>query len=894
MYKKEIMYKIRRLKLINYLPIYSVMKLKELEISWCDSEHPITLILGANGSCKTVLMTELTPKVTESITNRERSKIIPDKDGRKEIDVENVNTGIIYYCTIEFLKNLTRCSIIKNNVELNPTAQVSSYHRILEEELGLRNNYAHIGYISHSVTSIIDMKPAKRSEYMTTWLPDVTDYIQVFKTGQSKYNLIDRTLKEYNKELVKIDQYDDVSIKQRRSHLAELDNNLKEIYEKRGTLNAYYSKIPENLTPDRVKENIDIYKDNVTELNEMAKILENLYTTLQESGGRNQIIETIHASDKELQRHKILLNHMSNEISVHQNRVQELNSRQSVQSNQSLPDLRHHIEYLKQELMDLNQSCSDVEADHQAFIECRDFIDDIYVANLQNFIDSLLQHHDILEQFQSYFNWFDRLFYNEIQRDEANIQKIEAIITELQNKIYALEHSTIDPHLLNNQPDYCRNCPISQEICHYIHPEQKITENTEKLAEQKKQKQRCRDSLEKIQSEYDGMRKARYHLDLFNHFLIQSKEFIAHLPVLFVEFFKSDIKDIANRLSPMLFKLKQYRDYSSYVSRIRTCQSSLANAQNTEKLLSMELNFDSELKALMQSLDTLKTQYSQTRNAKENIEKKLEEHRSALMGAESYQAQLDIYHRLKDQVMKEKTIVSQLNLILYYKQHLSQLLNYLREQEFNLIEEKKSSNEALQKMETDIALKNQLTDKIKALNSNLKQLKIMLEIWSPRTGIPSLFINMFLNNVKNRANEYLDKLWEDQLQIETFETKERDFPISIIKDGETIIPDAGVCSEGERSTISIAVSMAMIMEIMSDSGYNVLRLDEVDSPFDDYRRRTFIEILLERLKEIHCHHCFIITHNNEFDSVESDVILLPGHKYISTNLSNKNILLRID
>ena len=58
------------------------------------------------------------------------------------------------------------------------------------------------------------------------------------------------------------------------------------------------------------------------------------------------------------------------------------------------------------------------------------------------------------------------------------------------------------------------------------------------------------------------------------------------------------------------------------------------------------------------------------------------------------------------------------------------------------------------------------------------------------------------------------------------------------------------------------------------SKYNILLLDEIDAELDGANRKSFIEILEKNQFEmLGVEQCFLITHNNEFDSYNTNLML---------------------
>ena len=91
-------------------------------------------------------------------------------------------------------------------------------------------------------------------------------------------------------------------------------------------------------------------------------------------------------------------------------------------------------------------------------------------------------------------------------------------------------------------------------------------------------------------------------------------------------------------------------------------------------------------------------------------------------------------------------------------------------------------------------------------------------------------------------------------------------------------------------TINTAISFSIIESAIGNNGYDVLRLDEIDGCFDETRRLGFMEMMQRRTDEMGVDSCFIITHNNCFDDIPCDLVLLNGAKISENQMKNKNVL----
>ena len=141
------------------------------------------------------------------------------------------------------------------------------------------------------------------------------------------------------------------------------------------------------------------------------------------------------------------------------------------------------------------------------------------------------------------------------------------------------------------------------------------------------------------------------------------------------------------------------------------------------------------------------------------------------------------------------------------------------------------------------------------------------------------------------ANKLLDVAFNGKFQIEEFEVTDKDFFIKLRKEDGELVPDILNASQGERALVSVAISMALIQQSMRK--YNILLLDEIDSELDANNRRAFFNILETQFEMLGIEQCFLITHNNEFDTYNTDLILMKNHNIDTTDsefMSNKTII----
>jgi DNA repair exonuclease SbcCD ATPase subunit len=189
--------------------------------------------------------------------------------------------------------------------------------------------------------------------------------------------------------------------------------------------------------------------------------------------------------------------------------------------------------------------------------------------------------------------------------------------------------------------------------------------------------------------------------------------------------------------------------------------------------------------------------------------------------------------------------------------------------------------ESLDELKYKIKRLQEFQDTLAATKERYRTVEYIRSALSPTTGIPLLFVQVYLQQTRDIANRLLDIAYHGRFYIEDFELTDTDFYIKIIKDHSMAIQDVTLTSQGEMSLISLAFNFALIEQ--SKKGYNVILLDEVDKELDSDNRRAFVDIIEQQLESMGIEQCCVISHNQEFDTSDLDLILLDGHTVDTQN-----------
>jgi DNA repair exonuclease SbcCD ATPase subunit len=898
-----------RLRLVNFAHFTSI-GLPDLEIDRRGSQNNIILILGSNGSGKSLLTQAWSLYPNESTNNRKKVLIEEGKDGIKEVDVifkdDEGNIGdYIYKIRIIYGEKSTNCSLIQEDlvtgeqIELNPNGLVSSYEESINSIFKVTKTYKNIGFISPQVTSLVKMSPATRFEYISTWLPDIETYMEAYKTIMKRINTYNRHIKMLESDIGDINLSNiTLECNMKKTRLLSIDKELNELNEYKINLDTVNRKLPvvnsedlQNLSSS-INKNEKILKDFLDEMNRLSqnkvqysgeegkkkleKRIEFLSNDIKnindKMGDIEMIISQKKNSIKETEYNLGLLN-ISVDIEQIQSTIDEI-EKKIVSSKQIIENYEIEYHYLK----DLTISSQNVVIVERTFETIKEY--------LENITDTVpLDKIDYIDDFSISLD-------KKVENGERSIKLIDKDIQKTLERITLLKNSPLDESILSLIPELCNfNCGVIEEIKRLLSPDKEIEKLQENLDKLYKDKDIKTNEIEANKTLGFKTSIVLGKIREINSILMRDKDYICQLPI---EVSDKSISLLINDMNSIMKVIEVSKEYTSIKEMNIGYKETIKSLYEKEKSVKISINMHKNLKDLYDDVSSMDKEYSNlSQKCLDEIEelKSLSELSEKL---ESLNKDLEEYNTKAIDHNKSKENYKRYCNIWYYKIRINNSLNWLNNQLMLLNDEKNQTNNELKDLETLKIQKQTLIDKRDNCINQIKQCEFLQEAWNPKTGIPSIFIGNFLSRIHAKSNEYLQSLNGDDLKIVKFEIGKtaREFPIVIDNKGQ-IINDASECSDGQIALITLAVSMALIKEAVGKDGYNIIRLDELDAPLDKARKKLYIDMIMDKMREIHSRQCIIISHSPEFENVEADVIILPEVKPNPDLLKNKFILLDV-
>ncbi|MBR1818244.1 MAG: hypothetical protein IJ772_05270 [Bacilli bacterium] len=902
------MVKIRRLKLKNLAILKEVMKKDEIELNF--SDNVFTVIIGRNGSGKSFLLQTLSPSINDNVKNRGGlPDLLDNRIGEKELDIE-LDGKYLYKIQILYdPKSKTSAYVHKYNMytnedlgELNDSGNINTYYDCLEKELGWDKNYLNVGYLSKSVTSIVEMKPGERSQYFTVWLPQISDFIDAYKAVSKKVNIIQRHINTLNQDIGKLSDTDyDIIIENLSREYESLDKSYRDLEAKRTQCTTYLSLIP-SFNREEIALRIEKLKNNSRIMNlKRDELLEENKSLSIYSGqkGKELLESTLKKAESEIMILTEKIKNADSNLLNYESEMRELNSEEDLDSSADhFIEIENSLKSIEADIIDLEETRESILKRNPEYKE----IEGISKSSVDSFLSFVESLNDIRTKITnlidtSYLrdnvvltNSSDKIISLKSEY-EKRIDSIDLMVLNYTNRIASLKNSVgLTKELLALRPADCkRDCPIVKSLLRFIDPDEEIKETQEKLDLIIGEKSDINQKLENIKNESQKFALAFSFISEMNSKIVRYKEEIAKFPKYVQDIFANpDTCGILNDIPVLFDKVNGYKEYIYLLEKLMICRESQHNTAITYNLMKQQKNLNEKWAKVHEKwLETSKTRDILIRDLErnQNTEKRLKDINSL---SEMNKVKVENYNAEADRLLNEKKTLNDMTKKYYYRNRLLDTKLALDNRIISLKNQISDVNTKLENVKNKRNSMKTLIESRDNLISKKKRYEILANIWSPKVGYPSWEMEEFLDTLTEQTNNDLEKMWGGNLKIHSFEIGANDFKIKIDRNGK-ILNDVTECSDGEQSTLALAISFAIIEINLRYKKYNVLRFDEVDGPFDDARRRTFMETLVNRIPALDCGNLFIITHNNEFNDAEADLIILDGANE-DIDLTNKNII----
>lgn len=846
--------KILYLKLTNFINIVTAFNTETIEIDFSKSNNNVVLLTGPNGSGKTSILSCLHPFPTNGNMDvrSDNPIIVPRENGYKEIHISDGDDLYViqHFYTRNSDKHIIKSYIQKNGVELNENGNVTSFKEIVEKELGLEQDYMKLTRLGSNVTNFIDMKRQERKNFTGKIISEADIYLSYHKKIMADKNKVNIQI-NHTSDLIRRLQVDDLG--ELKKAQKSLQHQIEDLTAKIEKANSELSVLQYQLNDcgdisamrERIQEKEKELKHIQKALARASEIkisISTLKSMIEES--KIAILKAKSALDTNVITRTGILNQLdsiANEIDSIRREIAR------IEDDQNVKDMEANIELLRETIRRRAK-----ESGIGGYVRpCSKAEMEDLIKMLDKCMDILLSTYELgkgpIQKAVSFFHTkTDIEKYTRENKEKIKRNKMQSLCEQVYAEI-SKDIGLLGPDCKN--PSGCRVYDFYQRIYEYAtQAPDKVIEDETFLAYTKMAYNNIQTVLKYLRDYHDIFEKMPECIKdqfLMNTVLthicnmewIYDKDIIFHELGLITddELQDADLEELSRQKS----MLAQYKKANSNIEY-----------------------FQNKLEELINSRTTLMGQLDEVKEAINSLNREISEKEASISDYEDMVVAMEHEDEVETEFndLKSKlTLASQLSLQIREK---TSILNDLQFRK-NKMSKTHQDNEF--RIENYKRYKKDLDE----LSSKFTDLEYLARALSSREGIPLIFIQAYLKDIKDVANQLLDVVYDGDLHLEDFEITADEFGIPYSTKGTTV-KDVIYASQGERSFISLALSFALTYK--SISKYNIMLLDEIDSTLDISNREKFLHVLEMQIDMIHAEQVFVISHNDMFNAYPVDIV----------------------
>lgn len=877
--------RITYIRLENYIGIYNGRGDEVLEIDLSQNVNPIVIIRGTNGSGKSTLLKSLTP------INDDSNAIVPGVTGRKVI--RYLHNGITY--EIEYVhpvdkegkRKQTRGQVYKygpnGKEELNPTWNVSSAKDIIYSLFNLDSNFLALSQLSSEDRGLADKRPAERKSFVSSIISGIEAYNAMYKIISKKHSMYKSLIQSLTAKINRIGNKEDLDLryntitKQVSQAISDRDASIQRIAMLRAKLDENNAeKLLEEYT--KIRDRCELNKkERVLLTNSLSKYYKdrtaNIYTVEERA-------KFIRDEEMELSENKAKLPQWeesykaaSNEYSSCELKIADINT--EINKKKSRLETFIDADFSEEEFGRYNEAVVNLKAIEND------------IAKLDYRIDNKSEYDRLKELFDMMNNFsyaiMDR--YEFITREDVDTlvtrnssfyeSTLATITKEIEECTKARISTEADIGFYESLVDKTKNLELKPKDC-------KFTDCVFIVEAIEAEKKKPKDALVKLSSKLKKLEDELKELNNNLHLTNEAKSFMDKLEALQVVFesntsylskigadgiWKGFIESITNNTTAKFLEEYVYRATNSYnlleakesVSKIVDSLKESAIKYNANKTIIDEINGDIE------RMEAERNGYERDLNISYenmgNYSALRDEYDCLIREAETNLPHLDKIQEidLEMRELEKKANESKA------KRDLIKELNAKILEESAIAERCKDTYNELIAQRDDIAHNKILIDEyhkeMQEYTDNYERIEAIKYYVSPNTGIQTIFIGAYMNDIMVKANELASCIFGGEFVIQPFVINETEFRIPCLGSG-LMNDDISSMSTSQICMLSMIISFAILANASTD--YNILKLDEIDGGLDTENRIQFITLLGNLISMVGCEQCFLISHNMEY------------------------------
>lgn len=888
--------KFLNIKLTGYIGIYNGMGLNEIEIDLTKSKHKLLIIKGANGSGKSTIEKALNPLPDAN------SFFIPGVSAKKELILQDKDVlyKIIYMHPIKngSDRDTTKGYIYKNGVLLNQNGNISDAKNIIFEELNLDPNFVALSALSSDDRGLADKKPSDRKRFINNIIPSLDAYNNIYKKLTKKSSILKANMNTISSKIESTPPEESLleTLKSLNTRIDEIKDIKDDLISKNAVLKATITQLDpsgeiQNEYNQLVKS-LTEYERELTLLHNQIKFsLESLSLTENDDiseiksslSSRKIVLETsIDNIQRDIENTLLLREQESKEL---QKKIAKL---QSITNDVSYSDLMTQIRSLKKKKLE----CENI-FNEMGLRDATILTKDEYITGLEKMRDIKLSLDVLRDEFSygvisevlnNYISGNLNINYqiDSIKKDTDEMKesqiKINKDILKLEAEIELMKS-------LNLRPKDCKinTCPFIEEAFNIKQrdPEfqlKEIYDVSAMLEQSLKYNDTKLQELNTINSCIFSINNILRMIDGYKFILnkLPCGETFTNKEIFYTKIMNSDLFD-------EIMEVYKYIDYSNLIDEYNLASITLSKLEEQQRLFASKHaiveEIQNDIDNLEQKTSNLTRDLENKHNSIKEMKLELVEINDKVVKITTLLNFMDKYNTLSEKNKNDSTrydeiwkSMNDINKAITDINHNTELINsYIKS--LDGLEKDRSS------IEHTIRNLQEYKIELKAYTDKYDKIEVIKRYSSPLKGIQNIFMEIYMNKIIDLSNQMLMYLFEGEYVLQPFIITADEFRIPCKGNGY-MNDDISSMSTAQICMISMILSFSLLYQ--SSTKYNILHLDEIDGGLDTRNRLQFTYLLNQLIDLLECEQCIMVSHNNELNTEEADIILLknPGDSVV--------------
>lgn len=882
------------IRLENFIGPWNGMGLTDLYIDFMRCTHKILVIKSDNGCGKSSFLRTVTPLSDNT------KDLIPGTTARKTIsyllnDMSRLTITYTYPINKNGDRMPSKCSVVRTfadgkPIELNSSGNIGTGKEIIYELFGIDDSFPLLSYISATQKGLGALIPSQRKQFIKSALSTIDFYIALYKTLTKKHTILKSLL---NSVTTKLSQIGNVELI--KSTLLKQNDELKSLESKKNALlNSTHAMKAEMELLSNGKDLHKELNDAVSKHSELEKEYKSLNSeNIVYSEERiSELEKTISSDEAKLDMsEERIKEHMSDEASIRSDIQQHQVELSSIGNIEIIDEAKQKISSIEDKLKAYEYAFESIGFKEYESVSQSDY--DSAVSAIKSINTSIANLGA---------NYGEEEIENALSNKSMDSESLNSMLSKLTSNLDAVKNKIQEQYnLIESNKDYERipsdcnhkdSCPF---IATLVSNQKKII-SKQMLEELESRRDNIIQSISDINKKIEMMAREKQCYSEIKYIL----QYTSSMSSLISRFLQEDLTQQSlefhiKRALPLKANLDKYIEYSNYITIISNLKKDKSALE--EQVKDLESHYE-KIMSLKKEIDFL------NKNLEKVTDKKLK--------------LLEKINLYKNNLIYNKQELSKLNALKASKERYEELVKEISETDKTLADLTAKSNRyneiSIRYNKEQTELNNLTLTSIPQLNNSIEQSKYrlvmydqykadlnkyqdlynkeeMLRRYSGSNGIQTVYMSVFMNSILQNANNLLKMLFGGRFRLQQFVINETEFSIPCIDDEGNIRNDISLMSDSQLSMISMILSFVIFHE--ASKNYNIIKLDEVDDNLDNSNRLQFSSLINKLMDTLQYDQCLIVSHNDEIDLTNSDMILfkVENQGYLNTlKSSGANII----